>query len=82
MLPANHLRVAAELAEYEAKVEALDDTLSWLAAGAARIKAALADAGGSAAAAADAWQVPPGLLPPLQERSSIGEVRMLLLQLM
>jgi hypothetical protein len=55
-------------------VEALDDTLTWLAGGAARIKAALADAGGSAAAAAETWQVPHGLLPPLQEKSTIGKV--------
>ncbi|KAF6250440.1 hypothetical protein COO60DRAFT_837061 [Scenedesmus sp. NREL 46B-D3] len=65
--------MSAELAEYEAKVEALDDTLAWLAAGAARIKAALADAAGAAAAAADSWQVPHGLLPPLQDRTSIGK---------
>jgi hypothetical protein len=70
-----YLCTAAELAEYEAKVEALDDTLAWLAGGAARIKAALADAGGNAAAAANSWHVPHGLLPPLQDKTSIGKVR-------
>jgi hypothetical protein len=33
-----------------------------------------ADAGGSAAAAANSWQVPHGLLPPLQDMSTIGKV--------
>lgn len=66
--------LAAELIEYETEVEALDDTLTWLVSGAARLKALIADAAGGAAEAAKAWQVPAGIMPPLQEKSVIGQV--------
>ncbi|KAF8065879.1 phosphopantothenate--cysteine ligase 1 [Scenedesmus sp. PABB004] len=63
---------ADELLAFEADAEALDDLLRWLAGGAARIKALLADAAGSAAAAAEAWAVPPGMVPELRPSSAVG----------
>jgi hypothetical protein len=67
----------ATLAAFESDVEVLDDLLLWLVGGAARLKALLADAAGGIGAAAEAWQVPPGLLPPFPDKSMIGEVSLL-----
>lgn len=55
-------------------MEALDDLLAWLAEGAVRLKALLADTAGGVGAAADSWAVPPGIMPPFPEKSSFGPV--------
>ena len=55
-------------------MEALDDLLAWLAQGAVRIKALLADTAGGVGAAAESWAIPPGIMPPFPEKSSCGEV--------
>lgn len=73
--------IAVSLHDFESDVEALDDLLAWLAEGAVRIKALLADTAGGIGVAAETWAIPPGIMPPFPEKSNFGEVRGALLYL-
>lgn len=62
------------MSEFESDAEALEDLLHWLVEGAVRLKALLADTAGGVGVAAYSWAVPAGIMPPLPEKSSFGQV--------